>query len=40
LDVRQNDLLADQMALNILQNINEESVDEISKLKEEIRMAF
>lgn len=38
LDTRKNDLLADQMALNILQNIDEEDVDELSKLKEEISM--
>jgi hypothetical protein len=40
LDVKKNDLLADQMALNILQNISEENVDELSKLKEEISMKF
>ena len=37
LDVRQNDLLADQMALNILQHIDEENIDELSKLKDEIK---
>lgn len=36
LDVEQNDILAEQMALNILQNISEEAVDELSKLQEEI----
>lgn len=38
LDVEQNDLLAEQMALNILHNISEEAVDELSKLKEEISL--
>lgn len=36
LDIKKNDLLADQMALNILRNISEENVDELSKLREEI----
>lgn len=40
LDIKKNDQLADQMALNILQNITEENVDELSKLKEEISMKF
>lgn len=40
MDIRKNDRLADQMALNILQNISEENVDELSKLKEEISMKF
>ncbi|GMM28219.1 hypothetical protein DAMA08_009350 [Martiniozyma asiatica (nom. inval.)] len=36
LDVEKTDRLADKMALNILQNISEENVDELSKLKDEI----
>lgn len=40
LDIKQNDKLADQMALNILHNITEENVDELSKFKEEISMKF
>lgn len=40
LDIRKNDQLADQMALNILQNISEESIDELSKLRDEIKMVF
>lgn len=40
LDPKKKDRLADQMALNILQHITEENVDELSKLKEEISMKF
>lgn len=40
LDLKKKDRLADQMALNILQHISEENVDELSKLKEEISMKF
>lgn len=36
LDVQQNDLLAEQMAINILEKIDAGVVDELDKLKEEI----
>lgn len=40
LDTKKNDILADQMALNILHDISEENIDELSKLKEEIKLIF
>ncbi|QPG73601.1 hypothetical protein FOA43_000913 [Brettanomyces nanus] len=40
LDRKNNDKLADQMALNILHNIAEEEADELTKLREEIPVHF
>ncbi|VEU21676.1 DEKNAAC102364 [Brettanomyces naardenensis] len=40
LDLKKNDKLADQMALNILHNIAEEEADELSKFKKEIPVNF
>lgn len=40
LDIRKNDQLADQMALNILHDISEENIDELSKLRDEINLVL